>query len=153
MDATTNNNNKISSKLLADIIKDGRFAIPDGLVAKGDLWLNGRTGLITLPKNLSVEGRLWLGDCTGLTTLPAGLSVGDDLFLGGCTGLTTLPKNLSVGRDLNLHGCTGLITLPKDLSVKGRILGREDLQRPRVREPHHQGTLETPNRTHDHRTF
>ena len=33
MDAKTNNNNKISSKLLADIIKDGRFAIPDGLVA------------------------------------------------------------------------------------------------------------------------
>ena len=70
-----------------------------------------------LTEGMHIKGDLWLEGCTGLTALPEGLHVEEILNLKGCTGLTALPEGLRVKGDIHLNGCTELTALPEGWHV------------------------------------
>lgn len=96
----------------------------------GDLNLSGTT-IESLPDNMLVRGNLLLDGCRFLKCLPHNLKVlggisaeidcnAEVMIFNGCTSLVKLPEGLTT-HTLELVGCTSLVTLPNEMSVSYSI--------------------------------
>jgi hypothetical protein len=79
------------------IKKANQGTLPENLIVKENLDLEGCKAITSLPKGLQVQGHLELNKCPSLTSLPEGLKVRGWLDLRKCPSLTALPSDTNVG--------------------------------------------------------